>query len=556
MKKKKMKLSDYNNTQIIDEKEIKCSKCSMTKAEASNGQFYYCFECEQNFCPLCRDSHKEHENIVDFTLKYFKCPQHYNRNFFSYCFDCKKNICLVCGNHHKEHKTISFSEYFLGTSKENIEKIKKVNESVDNIINSLKKFKENLDVYVQINKKLNDNLSNNNLNYENVTSMKNLMEISFLEEDLNQILNSNDVNKKFRKIMSMYDVMIGKNNKVINIDEAQNEKKQEEFKVINVINIFEEQNVKTHEKIKENNINELLADQVKKSPEERNEITLKIKIEQKDIDKTIYFLDDTQGSEVENFNGNNITLIIEGEVRPFKNCFIPRENRTYSIKLVFKNKISNCSNMFYQCKNIAEIDFSKFNTENVTDMNKMFFGCSGLKSLNLKSFNTENVSNMEGMFIGCSSLTAVNLSSFNTKNVTNMSFMFGSNKGGCTSLKILDLSSFNSTKVTNMHAMFYKCFELQSIDLKSFNTENVTDMAYMFYGCSNLTSLVLSSFNTKNTTDMNSMFSGCSSLSLIKLTSFNTKKVINMTYIFYRCSNLALLGLSSFNQYKSNNKNY
>ena len=140
-----------------------------------------------------------------------------------------------------------------------------------------------------------------NLNYENVKIMKNLMEISFLKEDINQILNSNDVNKKLRKIMSIYDVMIGKNTKVINIDEIQNEKNQEKFKDTNVNNNFENKKEKNFEKSKIYNSTILSKDQFKKSTQS-SEITLKVKIEQKDLNKNIYFLGDTQGSDGKQFN--------------------------------------------------------------------------------------------------------------------------------------------------------------------------------------------------------------------------------------------------------------
>ena len=51
--------------------------------------------------------------------------------------------------------------------------------------------------------------------------------------------------------------------------------------------------------------------------------------------------------------------------------------------------------MFCECKNIIDIDFSKFNTQNVTDMKYMFYGCSSLTTLNLSSFNIKNVIDME-----------------------------------------------------------------------------------------------------------------------------------------------------------------
>ena len=78
---------------MIDQSKIKCSK---TKTESYQNKFYYCFECNKNFCPICQSLHNEHKNIVDYSFKYFRYPQHQNQNFISYCFDCKKNLCFFC----------------------------------------------------------------------------------------------------------------------------------------------------------------------------------------------------------------------------------------------------------------------------------------------------------------------------------------------------------------------------------------------------------------------------------------------------------------------------
>ena len=469
----KIKLQDFNNTQKIDQTEIKCSKCSKSKTETYKEKFFYCFECNKNFCPICRSLHKEHENIVDYSNKYSKCSEHKDQNFISYCFDCKKNLCILCESQHNEHNIINFTNLKLKPeqSKNFIEKIQKVKKLVDNIIESLQQFEKNINVYEQIYNKLNENILNMNFNYENLKNMINLIETSFLETDINQILNSSDINKKFQKIMTMYDIMKGK---VTNIDD--------------------------------DNFNEPFAEtQIKKCSENSNEIELKVKIEQSDVGKNIYFLDNTNENDFSTFgvfgggyheNGkrvihnhdnlreideSNTTLIINEKTVPFKKFFIPTKSETYSIKLQFKIKLSSCAYMFCYCKNIIEIDFSKFNTENVTDMYCMFRGCSGLKSLNLESFNTEKVTNLSTMFSGCSPLTS------------------------------LDLRSFNTEKVTDMSGMFGGCFSLESVNLRSFNTQEVTDMVYMFSGCTSLTTLDLSSFNASKA-DTGAMFYGSQNL--------------------------------------------
>ena len=206
---KKIKLQEYNRSQMINKNEIKCWNCHKTMAEIYQENFYYCLECKKIFCSKCKSLHIKHKNIIDYSLKYYKCSQHQGEEFISYCLNCKMNLCSFCMNQHKEHNIINFSNLIpdINLNYENIENIREIKELVDNIIISLEKFKRNLDVYSQINEKLNKNFLNKNFNYELLKSMKNLNEVSFLKNDIKQILNKKTINEKFKKIMSIYDIM-------------------------------------------------------------------------------------------------------------------------------------------------------------------------------------------------------------------------------------------------------------------------------------------------------------------------------------------------------------
>jgi surface protein len=57
--------------------------------------------------------------------------------------------------------------------------------------------------------------------------------------------------------------------------------------------------------------------------------------------------------------------------------------------------------MFYYCSSLTELDLSKFNTDNVTDMFCMFDNCSSLKKLDLSKFNTDKVEDVSYMFNNC-----------------------------------------------------------------------------------------------------------------------------------------------------------
>ena len=65
------------------------------------------------------------------------------------------------------------------------------------------------------------------------------------------------------------------------------------------------------------------------------------------------------------------------------------------------------SYMFKGCSNLEEINFDKFNTNNVYSMDSMFDDCSSLKEFNLSNFNTSKVKDMCNMFKDCSSLVSL-----------------------------------------------------------------------------------------------------------------------------------------------------
>ena len=62
--------------------------------------------------------------------------------------------------------------------------------------------------------------------------------------------------------------------------------------------------------------------------------------------------------------------------------------------------------MFYECKGLASLDLSSFNTAKVTEMSLMFRSCD-MTSLDVSGFNTANVTKMSGMFYGCAKLNTI-----------------------------------------------------------------------------------------------------------------------------------------------------
>lgn len=220
------------------------------------------------------------------------------------------------------------------------------------------------------------------------------------------------------------------------------------------------------------------------------------------------------------------------------------------IKAVFDASFADarpttCRNWFYYCTQLASIEGIEYlNTEEVTDMSYMFYECKNLKNLNLSYFNTKSVTNMSNMFKECEALESLDLSNFETENVTNMESMFDN----CTQLKTLTLSDkFNTQKVTSMRTMFYFCANIKSLNLSGFDTKEVTTMREMFKNCKSLTSLDLSKFNTQKVEDMIGVFSCCYGLTSLDLSNFDTQKVTNMGSMFYYCTGLKTIDISNFN---------
>ena len=288
--------------------------------------------------------------------------------------------------------------------------------------------------------------------------------------------------------------------------------------------------------------------------QKKNEIYLTLEIPESDINKDIYFLDNSyfdyknainkSHSFLSELNDLNVKVFINGQKQTkYRKYFRPETKGVYKIRLEILTQVTNCSNMFEFCRNIKEIDLSNFNTSDVVDMSYMFKDCDSLEKLDLSYLSTKNVSNMDYMFYNCNKLSSIDLSTFNTKKVFSMENMFSK----CNNLKNLNLSSFNTENVINMKNIFSYCSQLTELNLKSFETDNVTDMTGMFLNCDKLKEIKLShSFTTDKVKSMKQMFCGCNFLKDINLTYFNTINVTDMSEMFSCCNSLTYLNLTSF----------
>ena len=107
------------------------------------------------------------------------------------------------------------------------------------------------------------------------------------------------------------------------------------------------------------------------------------------------------------FNKNNTKLYLNNIEIEFNYKLKFNKIGTYKITIKSNINLISLSSMFYNCNNIINIKFIKFNTNNVTNMSNMFYFCENLTKLNLSSFNTKNVIDLGNMFSFCKNLNII-----------------------------------------------------------------------------------------------------------------------------------------------------
>ena len=147
-----IKITDFANTQKINESQIICGICKFkNKGNCPKDGFFRCLICKQNLCLICRSNHNINHNIILYDQKNYICQLH-NEPFIKYCSECKRNICFSC-QEHNNHKSI-----FLGDLMPDIDGKKKVlkdmkeiidqiNEMIRELIAQLNGFSEIINIY-------------------------------------------------------------------------------------------------------------------------------------------------------------------------------------------------------------------------------------------------------------------------------------------------------------------------------------------------------------------------------------------------------------------------
>ena len=156
-------LNEFENTQNINELNIKCNNCNNNKYNSYNKQFYKCLTCKYNLCPLCNSKHNKLHEIIDYNKKNYICNIH-NDLYISYCNECKINLCMLCEKeHNNKHNIINYKNIIENKNKlkeemnEFKKKIDNFNNKIREIIKELNNIIENINILYEIN----NNIINN-----------------------------------------------------------------------------------------------------------------------------------------------------------------------------------------------------------------------------------------------------------------------------------------------------------------------------------------------------------------------------------------------------------
>ena len=284
-----IKFNDFAQTQYINLSKIICDFCkSRNKGNSYKKQFYRCCSCKKNICLICRESHSQEHNLINYDQKNYICEEH-GEFFHSYCYSCEKNLCTSCENIHKQHATESFGSMIkdknvLFEENEKLRKdIEQINKIIYDIIMKLNKVRENLGIYYEIHKSI---ISNNNKlrNYEvlfNINEFSN----NTIKKDLENIIIDNNLTNQFTNLMNIYQKMeteqknLGKEDKILLFDPDE-EKEESSFNILdhsefnNNNNNLSSQNKNKNE---ENNILSKSENKIVVKKEEENEEALEKK---------------------------------------------------------------------------------------------------------------------------------------------------------------------------------------------------------------------------------------------------------------------------------------
>ena len=76
---------EFESTQKIDISKIICNNCKQNnKYNSYKNEFFKCFTCNNNLCPLCKSVHDKTHKIINYEQQNYICEKH-NENYIKFC---------------------------------------------------------------------------------------------------------------------------------------------------------------------------------------------------------------------------------------------------------------------------------------------------------------------------------------------------------------------------------------------------------------------------------------------------------------------------------------
>jgi len=205
-------IDEFEATQNIDLKAIKCDVCKVKDKESSNSKlFYKCFKCNMNLCPQCKGGHDSSHKVIDYDDKDYKCKAHI-QSFISYCKNCNENLCPLCQNDHNGHEIIDFNDIKLdeSTLEKNLKELKKKIDLLKKELNKIKYtfeyISKNIEKYYKLNQQIINNFEENRRNYQVLYNIKELNN-NYLFKDIDEIVSTENISVKVINILDVFHKM-------------------------------------------------------------------------------------------------------------------------------------------------------------------------------------------------------------------------------------------------------------------------------------------------------------------------------------------------------------
>jgi hypothetical protein len=237
-KKENIPLNEFDECQKINASNIICEVCKTNnKGNVKDNQFYTCFDCKINLCPLCKLKHDEDDYVIEHDKSIFNCMSH-KAALSNYCKNCKLNICGTCKDEHKDHELIEYDKIYTDKKelKKDLNDQEKLIDELDNIRKEIEqiiqKVKEYFQFAYQIKKRILSNYCIHKRTYQILMSLKRVRENNIVLKDLQSIVNQDNIFQKFINVLKTYSKIAPSDNDYLSsIENEKNELKKENQKL-------------------------------------------------------------------------------------------------------------------------------------------------------------------------------------------------------------------------------------------------------------------------------------------------------------------------------------